>query len=134
MALIEIKFPGNKRVDAHIKGHIVPTDQPEYAGGDNTAPAPFEVFLTSIASCAGIYALSFCQNKGIDTEGLGLEMDVVKNPETKMIEDVILNLTLPTGFPEKYKAAIIRSIDLCAVKKHMMNPPQFTINTIAEEA
>lgn len=133
MALIEIKFPGNKRVDAHIKGHVVKTDQPEYAGGDDTAPAPFQIFLTSIASCAGIYALSFCQNKGIDTEGLALEMDVVKNPETKMIDDVILNLTLPKDFPEKYKGAIVRAIDLCTVKKHMITPPNFSINTFETE-
>ena len=41
------------------------------------------------------------------------------------IEKVTLNLTLPDGFPEKYKAAIMRSMDLCSVKKHMFNPPEF---------
>jgi len=127
MALIEVKFPGGVRVDAHMKGHVIGTDQPTYAGGDGSAPAPFDLFLASIATCAGIYALGFCQNKGISTEGLRLTMDVEKDPETKMIGKVNLNLTLPEGFPEKYKAAIMRSMDLCAVKKHMFNPPEFEI-------
>lgn len=127
MAFIEVKFPGGSRVDAHMKNYIVPTDQPVYAGGEGSAPAPFELFLASIATCAGIYALGFCQSKGIDTVGLALTMDVTKNPETNMIGKVSLNLTLPNGFPEKYKAAIIRSMDLCAVKKHMLQPPEFEI-------
>lgn len=127
MALIEVKFPGGVRVDAHMKGQVIGTDQPSYAGGEGSAPAPFDLFLASIATCAGIYALGFCQNKGISTEGLALTMDVEKDPETKMIGKVNLNLTLPEGFPEKYKAAIIRSMDLCAVKKHMFNPPEFEI-------
>lgn len=127
MALIEVKFPGGVRVDAHMKGHVISTDQPVHAGGDGSAPAPFDLFLSSIATCAGIYALSFCQHKGISSEGLALTMDTVKNPETKMIEKVNLNLTLPDGFPEKYKTAIMRSMDLCSVKKHMFNPPEFEI-------
>ncbi len=127
MAYIEVTFPGGKRVDANFKNFVVPTDQPEYAGGEGSAPAPFDVFLSSIATCAGIYALGFCQSKEISTEGLKLTMDVEKNQETKLIGKVTLNLTLPENFPEKYKSAIIRSMDLCAVKKHMFTPPEFVI-------
>lgn len=127
MALIEVTFPGGTKADANMKNHVIRTDQPVYAGGENSAPAPFELFLASIATCAGIFALSFCQNKGIDTEGMSLSMDVEKNPETKMIEKMKLDLKLPPDFPEKYKAAIIRSMDLCTVKKHMMDPPEFEL-------
>lgn len=127
MALIEVTFPGGTKVDASMKNHVIRTDQPVYAGGENSAPAPFELFLASIATCAGIFALSFCQNKGIDTEGMSLSMDVEKNPETKMIEKMKLDLKLPPDFPEKYKSAIIRSMDLCTVKKHMMDPPEFEL-------
>lgn len=128
MAYLEVTFPGGKRVDANLKNFVVPTDQPTYAGGEGSAPAPFDVFLASIATCAGIYALGFCQSKGIETEGLKLTMDVSKNEETKLIDKITLNLALPENFPEKYKAAIVRSMDLCAVKKHMITPPEFVIN------
>jgi len=127
MALIEVKFPGGARVDAHMKNHVIKTDQPVYAGGEGSAPAPFELFLSSLATCAGIFALSFCQNKGISTEGMQLTMDVTKNPETQMISKVNLDLKLPEGFPEKYKSAIVRSMDLCSVKKLMFQPPEFEI-------
>lgn len=127
MALIEVTFPGGTKVDANMKNHVIRTDQPVYAGGENSAPAPFELFLASIATCAGIFALSFCQNKGIDTEGMSLSMDIEKDPETKMINKMKLDLKLPDGFPEKYKQAITRSMDLCSVKKLMLQPPEFEL-------
>lgn len=129
MALIEVSFPGGKKVDSNIKGFKVSTDQPVNAGGEGTAPSPFDLFLSSIATCAGFYALVFCQNKGLNTTGLKLEMNVSKNQESGMIDNIELNLTLPEDFPQKYKGAIVRSMDLCAVKKHILNPPSFEINT-----
>lgn len=125
MALINVTFPGGKRVDASIRNFTIQSDQPVYAGGEGSAPTPFEGFLASIANCAGIFALGFCQGKGLSTEGLGLTMDVETHPETKAVTKVILNLQLPEGFPEKYIPAIERSIDLCSVKKHLHNPPSF---------
>lgn len=125
MALINVSFPGGKRVDSTIKGFTIPSDQPAYAGGEGSAPTPFEIFLASIANCAGIFALGFCESKGLATEGLGLTMDVETDPATRMVAKVVLNLTLPKDLPEKYVPAILRSIDLCAVKKHMENPPVF---------
>lgn len=133
MAYIEVNFPGGKRVDAVINGHTVATDQPLLAGGEGAAPTPFELFLSSIATCAGIYALGFCYSKELDPTGLKLDMDVTRNPELGLIDKVDLKLTLPENFPQKYEAAIIRSMDLCAVKKHIMNPPEFNIETISQE-
>lgn len=125
MALINVTFPGGKRVDAAIKGFTIPSDQPVHAGGEGSAPTPFEIFLASIANCAGIFALGFCEGKGLNTAGLGLTMDVETDPATRMVAKVILNLTLPQDFPEKYIPAITRSMELCSVKKHMDNPPVF---------
>ena len=129
MALMEVTFPGGKKVDATIRGYTVRTDQPERAGGEGSAPTPFNLFLSSLGTCAGIYALGFCESKGILTEGLKLTMDIEKNPETKMISKITMNLSLPEGFPEKYEKAIIRSMNLCAVKQHMFQPPEFEITT-----
>ena len=36
-------------------------------------------------------------------------------------------LDLPEGFPEKYRAAIERAVDHCAVKKHILEPPRFEL-------
>ncbi len=125
---IKVTFPGGKRVDAFYKGFHIETDQPVYQGGEGTAPAPFDLFMASIATCAGIYVLSFCQNRNIPTENLALTMRSERNPDTKKIEQIFIDIHLPTGFPEKYTNAVIKSVNGCAVKVHMQNPPLFEVN------
>jgi ribosomal protein S12 methylthiotransferase accessory factor len=123
---IAVSFPGGVAVEASMKGHTVRTDQPAPYGA-GSAPAPFDVFLASIATCMGFYALRFCQERGIATEGLGMSLETVSDAEKKRLATIRVALTLPPGFPEKYVRAIERAVDQCAVKKHMIEPPAFEL-------
>lgn len=125
---MEIVFPGGKRVDAIYKGFTIKTDQPRHAGGDGSAPAPFDLFLSSIGTCAGIYILVFCQKRNIPTEKIKLILRTEKNRETGMIDKITIEIQLPPDFPERYKEAVIRSAGLCSVKKHMEKPPIFDVH------
>lgn len=122
-----IDFPGGKRVDAHFDSYHIKTDQPRQAGGDGTAPSPFLTFLSSIGTCAGIYVLGFCQQRNIPTDGIKIIQRMDVDRATGMISKVYLDIKLPADFPEKYKDAVIRSADQCAVKKHLAHPPAFEI-------
>jgi ribosomal protein S12 methylthiotransferase accessory factor len=122
---IKVTFPGGLRVDAEYKGRVIQTDQPVYQGGEGTAPAPFDLFLASLATCAGFYVITFCQKRGISTESASLVMKTEKNPESKRIEKISIEIQLPPEFPEKYKSAVIKAVDTCTVKAHILNPPQF---------
>ena len=126
-----ISFPGGARVDAEFGGLTVKTDQPPQGGGDGSAPTPFAMFLASIGTCAGIYALGFMQQRGIDPEGSKLTMRTHYNPAVGLIDHIELELKTPPGFPEKYRDAIINAMDLCAVKKHLAQPPAFAVTTVA---
>ena len=127
---IAVSFPGGVAVDAHVGGHVVRTDQPRPHGGDS-APAPFDLFLASIATCMGFYALRFCQERGIPTESLGLSLETVRDDSRKRLSAIRAALTLPLGFPEKYEDAIRRAVDQCAVKKHLAEPPAFELTVSA---
>lgn len=126
---MRIYFPGGKKVYADYKGFTHKTDQPTYAGGEGSAPSPFELFLASLGNCAGFYVQEFCRNRGIDVEGIELIQSLEVDPETRMVAKINLEIKLPPSFPEKYKSAVIQSAGLCAVKKHMENPPKFNITT-----
>ena len=126
---MKITFPGGKKVNADFNEFTHKTDQPITRGGEGTAPEPFTLFLSSIGTCAGIYVLGFCQQRGIDTEGMEIIQKMKFNPFTGMIDKINLDINLPEGFPEKYKKAVINSANLCAVKKHLENPPQFEITS-----
>lgn len=126
---MEITFPGGVAVEAHFDGTTIRTDQPVRHGGGGTAPAPFELFLASIGTCAGFYALRFCQERQIPTDGMSVSMAWERNPDTKLISDIRIQISLPPGFPEKYRTAVVRAADQCAVKRHLAEAP--AIHTVA---
>jgi len=124
---MDIRFPGGLRVDAHHEGFRVRTDQPAAAGGTGAAPSPFDLFLTSIGTCAGFYALSFCRRRNLDTEGLALALSLERRPQNKRVTRIRIEIALPPAFPEKYRDALLRAVDQCAVKRHILEPPVFEI-------
>ena len=97
-----IDFPGGARVDAHFGGFTVCTDQPPQGGGEGSAPTPFALFLASLGTCAGIYVVGFCRQRGLDTQGIRLVQKMGYHPETGKLDRVHLDIQLPPGFPEKY--------------------------------
>jgi putative redox protein len=124
-----VDFPGGDRVDAHFGPFTVMTDQTGPNGEAGSAPTPFSLFLASIATCAGIYVLGFCRQRNLPTEGLKIIQRAHRNPTNGMVETVDLEIQTPAGFPEKYLPSLIRSAELCAVKKHIETPPAFKVYT-----
>jgi putative redox protein len=124
-----IDFPGGARVDAHFGQYTVATDQPPQGGGDGSAPTPFALFLASMGTCAGIYVLGFCRQRGLSTDGIRIVQRMHSNPITSMVGKVDLEIQVPSSFPEKYRPSLVKSAELCAVKKHFEQPPVFDITT-----
>ena len=124
-----ISFPGGKRVDAAFDGHVIRTDQSPAGGGDGSAPEPFAHFLASIGTCAGIYVLGFCQARGIPTDGIRLVQRVDFDPVKHRLARVAIEIELPDSFPERYRDAVRRAADLCAVKRAILDPPELAVTT-----
>jgi ribosomal protein S12 methylthiotransferase accessory factor len=123
-----ISFPGGVAVDATFKGHTLRTDQPKPLG-DDSAMSPFDLFLASIGTCMGFYALRFCQERDLATDGLALTLDPIRDAQGKRVAKMNIALQLPHGFPEKYADAILRAVDHCAVKRHLHDAPEFVITS-----
>ncbi|MEO8903813.1 MAG: OsmC family protein [Polyangiaceae bacterium] len=124
---IRVSFPGGKRVDAALGGHVVKTDQAEQRGGSGSAPEPFDLFLASLATCAGAYVLSFCDARGLPSAGIELVQHQHFDEATHRLERVELEVLLPDDFPEKYRAAVLRAAEGCKVKKALATPPEVLV-------
>ena len=124
---MDIQFPGGLRVEAHHEGFWIRTDQPVAQGGAGSAPSPFDLFLASIGTCAGFYALRFCQQRNVDTEGLALSVTPERDATGKHVDRIRIEIRLPPAFPAKYREAVQRAIDQCSVKRHLIQPPQFEV-------
>ena len=122
---IKITMPGGKKVNAEFNGFTVHTDQPIRAGGENTAPSPYDTFLASLGTCAGIYIVGFCESRGISHEGIEIDQTLEYDRVNKRASKITLDIKVPIDFPEKYKEALINTANLCAVKKLIEDPPVF---------
>lgn len=121
---VEARLSGGLEVVAAVRGFTVRSDQPLEAGGADAAPQPLELFLASLATCGAYYALRFCRRRGIGTEGLTLVAEAAKDPAGTRLESIRLTLDLPSGFPDKYREALQRAVDQCAVKRALEDPPR----------
>lgn len=122
---ITVAFPGKKRVDAKIGEHTVVTDQLPRNGGDGSAPQPFDLFFVSLATCAGISALDYCQKNELPEEGLGVTLVACRHPSEPRYDRIRIELAFPKGFPAECRAALIKEVEDCTVKRHILNPPSF---------
>jgi uncharacterized OsmC-like protein len=131
MEVIKVTLDGGRRVTAHLNdGRQVTTDQPVDEGGTDTAPTPFDIFLASLATCAGVYVTDFCNHRNIPTDSITLTQSAdftVDDKGKHVLASVSLLIHLPDDFPAKYREAIVRVAEICAVKKAILNPPQFSV-------
>jgi putative redox protein len=131
---IRVEFPGGKRVDARFGDWVVKTDQGSAHGGEGSAPEPFQLFLASLASCAGVYVLAFCQARGISTEGIELTQEHAFDPESGRLSRVKIRIAVPESFPKKYVTALERVAAKCTVKRVIQEPPEFQFEAKARDA
>jgi ribosomal protein S12 methylthiotransferase accessory factor len=127
--MMEITFTGGLKVRAELDGLTVDTDQPIASGGGGEAAGPYDLFLASLGTCAGFFALRFMQQRGIDPTGARLTLATDKDPETGLAATVRIDLELPHDFPDKYRQAIVRAMDQCKVKRQLEHPPVVEAST-----
>jgi ribosomal protein S12 methylthiotransferase accessory factor len=126
-AFMNITFPGGLAVEADFNKFCIRTDQTQSDGGENSAPSPFDLLLASLGTCTGFYALRFCRERRLSTEGLRLTLKTEKDLEKNRLSKIKLVIHLPPGFPEKYREAIVRATHQCSVKRTIFDPPEFEV-------
>lgn len=122
---MEVFFPGNKRVDCNWGAMTVCTDQLKRNGGEETAPSPFDLFFAAIATCAGISALDFLQQRHLPTAGLRLVLTAELNKDEKRYDRVHIAITPPPELDIKWHEELRKEAADCTVKRHILNPPRF---------
>ncbi|BBO70164.1 osmotically inducible protein C [Desulfosarcina alkanivorans] len=128
-----IHFPGGKRVSSSYKGFTVETDQPRSEGGEGVAPEPYDLFLSSMGTCAGVYIVYFCESRNIPTDGLSMTLRFERNASSHLVEKIAMEVHLPPGFPDKYRKAVVRAAQMCTVKRTLVHPPEIEVTTTGKD-
>ncbi len=119
---------GGKGLNARIDGIEIQTGQGGASEGEGSLPNPFQLFLASLGTCAGVYVFNFCRAREIPTEGIELKTRFHFDPLKELCTAVEIEIQLNDTFPEKYKKAVVRAANLCTVKRHLMDPPEVSVS------
>ena len=84
-------------------------------------------------TCAGVFVVFFCEERGIDTSGIKMSLQFDRNEEKHLTEAIRIHIDLPPEFPPKYKAAVAKAAELCTVKRNIFDPPEFTVSSDIRE-
>lgn len=121
-----VTLPGARRIDAHIRGHVIRTDQPLDNGGEDSAPSPYELFLASLGTCAGIFVQGFCAARNIPCQDIRI-VERLHNDDSGTLQNVELEIQLPESFPERYREAVLHVVERCSVKRAIQAQPHFSV-------
>jgi ribosomal protein S12 methylthiotransferase accessory factor len=130
---LKVTLEGGKRVATQIGNHRIVTDQPVKNGGGDSAPAPFDLFIASIATCVGFYIQAYCESKGIDSTGIDIALRTERDPATKLINRFVTTIRVPPELPERLYPALQKVAEQCAVKKTIKAHPEFIVETVLSE-
>jgi putative redox protein len=128
-----IASEGGLRFTAEIRGHRVPTDQPERAGGADTAAMPLELMAASLGTCIALYAHQFCAARGIPDPDLAVEVRYEMARAPARIGRFDVAVRLPDDFPEQYRAAVERAVRTCPVHNTLTHAPEINVELLAPE-
>lgn len=127
---IDITLLEGQKLQANFGKHQIISDQSVSAGGDESYPEPFDYFAASMPLCAAFYIRKFCDSRGISTEGIKLTQENSNIGEDKYHKRFAISVTLPEGFPDKYKKALLAAANTCTVKKVIQAMPEFDIHIV----
>ncbi|MBW1996481.1 MAG: OsmC family protein [Deltaproteobacteria bacterium] len=124
---IEILFPGGDKVEARLKGASITLGAKEETDSALGSVEPLDLFFISIGLCAAKYVMGFSRSREIPYEDSRILLRTQWDEDKKMHTHVKIEIELPPGFPEKYKKAVLKAVNLCSVKKHILTPPAFEV-------
>lgn len=124
---VTVRHLEQDRFSIGVRGHILYVDQPESAGGTDTAPTPTELFVAGLASCVGFYARRYLARHGIATDGLAVSADFETGGRPNRVTRIIIAVEPPPGLPEERRAAFLAVASHCTVHNTLADPPEVAI-------
>jgi putative redox protein len=116
-------WEGGYACTVEARGHRIPVDEPEYAGGADGGMMPTEVFCASLASCFCMAIAHVARRDGLD-EPEGLTVDVRAERAGRELRYGRVVVTARAAVPaEEMETLITRARRVCWVSNTLATPP-----------
>ena len=116
-------WEGGYACSVDARGHRIPVDEPEYAGGADGGMMPTEVFIASLASCFCLAIAHVARRDGLD-EPPDLKVDVRAERAGRELRYGKLVVTARAAVPaEELQLLVTRARRVCWVSNTLASPP-----------
>lgn len=109
---------------------VIDSDQP-HPWGEDTAPAPYDIFLTGVAACTAFFAQVYCRKWKLPHDGIRVELEPVFNAAHQLTE-IKLRVRVPSSFPKDHVAGLLRNAGACPVKKVLETAPPISLEAVED--
>lgn len=124
---MKITYKGKKGFAVNIRNHTFNVDQPEDNGGDDRGPTPPEIFAASLGTCVGVYVTTYCNAKGINCEGVSLDVNWKFSGGHESIDNISVNIIMPDESYKIREKAILRAAERCLIDNTLKRNPQVDV-------
>ena len=131
MSQITVRHEAADRFRIAVRGHEVVVDQPQ--SGD-AGPTPTELFVASLAACAGFYARRFLARHGVADGDLTVDADFVWSADHARVSGIRLRLSSRGGIAPEVVATLARVVEKCTVHESIRIAPDFAVDIVTAEA
>lgn len=129
---VQVVHRGGDRFDINVRGHVIRTDQPAGAGGEDTGPTPTELFVSSLAGCVAFYARRYLDRHNLPTEGLAVEAGFSMGSRPARVARIDVRLTVPAGVPADRREALLAVASHCTVHNSLTAAPEVSVALAGE--
>jgi putative redox protein len=117
-----------------VRHHRFRVDQPVADGGEDTAPTPTELLVSSLTACVAFYARRFLARHDLPTEGLAVDASFTMASRPARVGEISLHIELPNGIPDEKREALLAVASHCTVHNTLTTPPRVTLDLASAES
>ena len=127
MPEITVHHRGDMQFETQIGNHRLIIDVPPEMKGKDRGLTPPQLFIASLASCIAVFAASYCNNAGINTEGLSVALSFDKLIEPPRLGSFKAVIKIPNGEVGNKESAVIRAAKHCPIHETIRVSPEVEI-------
>ena len=127
MPEVTVKHVGDMKFETQIGNHKLIIDVPPEMDGKDRGPTPPQLFVASLSSCIAIFATSYCNNAGINAEGLSVSLSFDKLKDPARLANFKAQIKIPNGDVGKREKAVINAASHCPIHETIHLPQEVEI-------
>jgi len=130
MDLISITRREGKAFELRVRQHALTIDMSREEGGADEGLNPVELLAGSLGVCIAIMVQTYCDTHGYTDGEVSASLTLELADEPKRVGTIVIDLELPSDFPEDKKSVVKRLAELCPVHETLKHPPTVDLEIV----